>query len=120
MRNSYASYPVQLPVRYQTQGEDPVTGTGQTLAISRETLRFLCDRPLPRNRKIQIILAWPATLPDGASLNLWIVGTIAGCVARCVEVRLGRYEFRTRGDARPTNAVLATNGAGFRSLTAGS
>ena len=118
MRNSYASYPVQLPVRYQTQEGEPVTGEGRTLTMSRDILCFRCDRTFPRNRKIQIILGWPATLPDGTGLNLWIMGTVAGCVAGCVKVRLGRYEFRTRRERRSVQAEVGKNGVNSQSLTA--
>jgi hypothetical protein len=120
MRYRYASYPVELPVRYQMQEGDPVTGEGRTLTISRETLQFLCDRTLSPNRRIQVVLGWPAALPDGTGLNLWIRGTIAGCVAGCVEVRVGTYEFRTRPDARRINALVGKNGAGWETVAAGS
>jgi hypothetical protein len=120
MRYRYASYPVELPVRYQMQEGDPVTGEGRTLTISRETLHFLCDRTLSPNRRIQVVLGWPAALPDGTGLNLWIRGTIAGCVAGCVEVRVGTYEFRTRRDARRINPLVGKNGAGWETVAAGS
>ena len=119
MRNSYGSYPVQLPVRYQTQHGDPIIGEGRTLAVSREALQFLCDRPLPRHAKIQIILTWPATLPDGTGLNLWILGTITECTGGCVEVRVGKYEFKTRRDPRSVQAAVDKNGVNSQSLTAG-
>jgi len=116
----YASYPVQLSVRYQTQGANPAAGEGRTLTMSRDTLEFMCDRTLPRNLKIQVVLGWPATLPDGTSLNLWIRGTIAGCAGGRVEVRIGSYEFRTRPDVRRVNGLVSRNGAYYQSVTAGS
>jgi hypothetical protein len=120
MRYRYASYPVQLPVRYQTQGGDPVTGEGRTLTISRDALQFLCDRTLSRNLRIQVVLGWPATLPDGTGLNLWIQGTIAGSAAGCVRVQVETYEFKTRRDARRANALVGKRADGWQTLTAGS
>ena len=119
MRYRYASYPVELSVRYQTQGANPVTGEGRTLTMSRDTLEFMCDRILSRNLKIQLVLGWPATLPDGTCLNLWILGTIARSAAGCVEVKVDTYEFRTRRDARRVDGLVGKNGAGRQSMTAG-
>lgn len=119
MRPGYASYPVQLRVRYQTLGGNPVFGEGRTLTISRDTLHFLCDRTLLRNTRIQVVLGWPATLPDGTCLNLWIRGTITGSAAGRVEVRVATYEFKTRRDPRSVHAAAGKNGSYFENLTAG-
>jgi hypothetical protein len=94
------SYPIQLPVQYLLSDRESSSGEGRTLAISSETVRFECDRALPVGRKIRLVLAWPAALPDGTALNLWISGTIARCAAGEIEVCVVTYEFRTRPHVR--------------------
>jgi hypothetical protein len=64
--------------------------------MSSEMVRFECDRKLQRDRKVRLVLAWPAALPDGTELNLWIQGTVAHCALGKVDVRVIGYEFRTR------------------------
>ncbi len=91
-----ALYPLELPVRYEMQERDRIAGQGRTLAISSELVRFEGDRPLPRDQRIRLVLAWPAALPDGTELNLWILGTITRSTLRRVEVRVFNYEFKTR------------------------
>lgn len=119
MRTSYASYPVELPVQYQTRGEDPIVGHGRTLAIGRETLRFECERSLPLNHKIQLVVAWPAVLPGGAGLNLWIQGTITRSASGDIEVRIGSYEFKTRREAQRTPLPPRKGRLAARTMTAG-
>jgi hypothetical protein len=83
---------------------DGVAGQGRTVAMSSGVIRFECDQKLPRDRKVRLVLAWPAALPDGTELNLWINGTITRCALGKVDVRIGGYEFRTRR-MRPLSRV---------------
>jgi hypothetical protein len=99
-------YPLQLPVRYETQERDRIVGQGQTLAMSSDVVLFECDRNLRRDQKIRLILAWPAALPDGTELNLWILGTVTRSARDRVDVRVISYEFKTRR-ARSAQPVVA-------------
>jgi hypothetical protein len=94
--DSYGLYPIELPVRYEIQERDGAAGQGRTTAMSSEMVRFECDRKLPRDRKVRLVLAWPAALPDGTELNLWIQGTVERCALGKTDVRVIGYEFRTR------------------------
>lgn len=94
--DSYMLYPIELPVRYEMQEQDREAGQGRTVAMSSEVIRFECEQKLPRDRKVRLVLAWPASLPDGTELNLWIQGTITRCALGKVDVRVVGYEFRTR------------------------
>lgn len=94
--DSYILYPIELPVRYEMQEQERAAGQGRTVAMSSELIRFECEQKLPRDRKVRLVLAWPASLPDGTELNLWIQGTITRCALGKVDVRVVGYEFRTR------------------------
>ena len=120
MRSSYASYPVELPVRFHTMGESPVRGEGWTLIMSGEVVRFQCNRRFEKNQSIQLVIAWPADLPDGTRLNLWILGSVVACAAGCVEVRVGTYEFKTRPEARRTGTARRKGPPDVLRMTAGS
>lgn len=96
LRTTRTHYPIELPVQYEIDGPDHLRGRGRTLTISRETIRFACDRPLAKDEKIRLVLAWPAVLPDGTGLNLWLVGRITRSVLGEIEIHVGSYEFRTR------------------------
>ena len=103
--DSYMLYPIELPVRYEMQEQDREAGQGRTVAMSSEVIRFECEQKLPRDRKVRLVLAWPASLPDGTELNLWIQGTITRCALGKVDVRVVGYEFRTRR-MRPLHRVV--------------
>ncbi|MBZ5577765.1 MAG: hypothetical protein LAP40_14485 [Acidobacteriia bacterium] len=103
-----ALFPIGLSVRYEAESPD-CAGQGKTVAIGSELVRFLSDRDLDVGQKIRLELAWPAPLPDGTGLNLWMFGKVAKASFLEVEVRVSNYEFRTRRKARPAPAVPATH-----------
>ena len=96
-RTAAIFYPLQVPIRYKM--ENQITGQGRTIELNGELVRFESDRPLPANRTIQLVLPWPASLPDGTPLNLWITGSTTGSIFREIEVGVGSHEFRTRRGA---------------------
>src|SRR5690348_5339148 len=120
MRTSYAAYLVELPVRYTIRGETQLAGQGRTLTISRGILRFACDRWLPTDKKIQLVLDWPAILPDGTALSLCVMGTVTRGAADSVEVRVDSYEFKARRQPQRASAPRHKGGIGLRSMTASS
>ena len=93
-RAAAAFYPIEVPLRYKMDNQK--TGQGRTIELSRETVRFECDETLSVGLAIQLVLMWPAALPDGTALNLWITGCITGVLFGRIEVAISRYEFRTR------------------------
>ncbi len=101
------------------RGEIQVAGQGRTVTIGSRSIRFVCERPLPLNEKIQLVVVWPATLPDGTGLNLWIEGTTLRNALNEVDVRVDRYEFRTRRAARRAGPSEIAENPKARSVTGG-
>jgi len=95
-RNRYRTNRRENPVQYFLSGREPAGYAGRTVAISSNLIRFECGQGLRAGHKIRLVLAWPAALPDGTGLNLWIAGRIAHCTRGEVEVEVANYEFRTR------------------------
>jgi hypothetical protein len=108
--NSQSLYPIQLPVRYEIVTRDRVRGQqgeGLTISIGSRTVRFRTDRELEVSRKVKLEMAWPASLPDGTSLNLWIHGRVIRSSASNAEVQVAKYEFRTRRSVHPAITSVA-------------
>lgn len=99
-------YPLEMPLQYKMDSQ--ILGRGRTVELNGEIVRFECDRTLPLQRNIQLVVRWPAVLPNGTPLNLWIVGTTTGVLCRDVEVEVLRYEFKTRSTP-PANRPTVTN-----------
>lgn len=92
----HTPYALTLPLRYQAQEQEGLSGRGRSLAVSSKSIRFVCDRALRTGLRIRVELEWPAGLPDGTKLNLWIYGVVMHSFSSESEVRINRYEFRTR------------------------
>jgi hypothetical protein len=90
-------YPIALSVRYESHADGGVTGFGRTLAITTKMVTFASDQDLRVGLKVRLAISWPATLQDGTSLNLSMVGRIARCARGEIDVAVSRHEFRTRG-----------------------
>ena len=101
------AYSIRLPLRYEIPGEARTAGEGQSIHLSTESIRFAGDRLLRVGQKIRLTLAWPAALPDGTGLNLWVAGTVTRVALLDTEVQILRYEFRTRRNAPGARAPLA-------------
>ena len=107
--SGHANHPIELPIRHELANGAGGVGGGRTVRMGRRGVAFISDKPLPVNGKFRLTLKWPAPLPDGTALNLWIVGTVMREDARLVEVESSRYEFRTRGKAE-TDASQQVDG----------
>ena len=107
MRNaSRIQYSIELPVNYETGPREVASGRGRTLTIGSQVVRFISDQNLRPGRSILLTLAWPTVLPDGTKLNLWMSGTIIRSRFWEVEVRVSRYEFRTRRRSEPARVSV--------------
>jgi hypothetical protein len=99
-RNATQSvYPIALPVRYEIVTRDRIRGQqgqGLTIGIGSRVVRFRTDQAVEVSRKVKLEMAWPASLPDGTGLNLWIHGRVIRSTPSNVEVQVAKYEFRTR------------------------
>lgn len=69
-------YPIQLPMQYQTSGVRSVKGSGQTISMNSKTVRFISDHDLRAGLEVCLVISWPAYLPDGTALNLFMFGSI--------------------------------------------
>lgn len=114
--NRRGNYPIELPMRYELISGAGGTGSGTTTRMCSREVVFISDKRLPVNGKLRLTVPWPALLPDGIELNLWIVGTVVREDARLVEVEISRSEFRTRAkvhtDASTQPDSKRTRGAG--------
>jgi hypothetical protein len=101
-------YPIELPLTYTTSNWERISGHGRSVAVGSQIVRFECDRELPVNCKIQLTLPWPATLPDGTRLSLWIFGDTTRSSGRELTMRVIKYDFRTRRAAQPAPSASAS------------
>jgi hypothetical protein len=112
-RNATQSlYPIELPVRYEVVARDRIRlqqGEGTTVGIGSRVVRFRTDQDVEVSRKVRLEMAWPASLPDGTSLNLWIHGRVSRSESSYVDVEVAKYEFRTRRSMQLAKALLAHN-----------
>jgi hypothetical protein len=84
--------------------ENQIAGHGRTVELNSEVIRLKSDRPLPA-RAIQLTLFWPATLPDGTLLNLWIDGTAVALRSGDIEICIAKHEFSHYGATNRRFAV---------------
>ena len=94
--DGHAVYPMRLPIRYELVNRPGVRGGGTTVRIGSHVVFFISDQHRGIHEKLRLTLEWPASLPDGTSINLWIFGTVVQEDSLLVEVAITRYEFRTR------------------------
>lgn len=109
-------YPIELPVNFEILGPKRISVRGRTRAISSTRLRIECERPLAAETKVQLSIAWPAALPNGTQLSLWIQGEVEGSVLDEISVRVLRYEFKTRRPVQSAHCSASGGslGAGIR------
>jgi hypothetical protein len=100
-------YLIQLPMQYQTSGADAVKGNGQTISINSKAVSFAGDHDLRGGIEVCLVISWPAHLPDGTALNLFMFGSIERSLSLEVDVGISRYEFRTRGKRSPIPQLIA-------------
>lgn len=110
-RETCSIYPIELPVTYTVTEGERISGQGRTVAIGSQIIRIECDRSLPERCKIRLSLPWPATLPDGTLLNLWVVGIATQSSVRESTIRVINYEFRTRRSAAQSAQPLDAHGS---------
>lgn len=98
-------YPIELPFSYAVSTPERISGEGRTVAIGSRRLQVGCDRPLGAHVNIQLTLPWPAALPDGTRLSLWILGetTRSGSCENLIQVI--KHEFKTRRPVQPAGAL---------------
>lgn len=103
----HTPYALTLNLKYRAEEQQRFSGRGQSLVVSSKAIQFRCEQDLPVGLRMRVELEWPAGLPDGTRLNLWIFGVVTRSVNSEAEVRISRYEFRTRRSAQVAAATPA-------------
>ena len=92
-------YPVQLALRYTIlNGRRPVRqGFGQTQEISNTEVLFSSNQQVLAGMEVELSVDWPLRLNGICPLQLVILGRVIDCDSKRSTLKIGRYEFRTRG-----------------------
>jgi hypothetical protein len=90
-------FPIHIPLRYKlVAGRLVKTGQGRTLNLSSSGLLIECDTVLPRGVRVELSLAWPATIDGAVGLTLVVIGTTLRTTGNSIAVAHSRHYFRTR------------------------
>jgi hypothetical protein len=84
-------FPISIPVKYIV---GKVAGEGVTCDIGSDDLLIKTKCVLPKGRRIELSLDWPATLNDRRSWRLEIQGKILRSNVKGTAVAILNYEFR--------------------------
>jgi hypothetical protein len=106
-RRSGLRFPFDSGVEYRILrgGRTTESGPGRTLNISSSGVLFESDaRPGP-GTTVELSIAWPARLYDGAPVQLRVRGRTVRVSGDAVAVRISSYDFRTK--ARAANAAAS-------------
>lgn len=99
-RRGTSRFPVQEEVIYkvlQPSKAPPVIGRGQTLNIGSGGILFSTEERLPIGRTVEISVNWPARLDGTCPLKFVATGKVVRSDGFRAAVRIGKYEFKTRG-----------------------
>lgn len=77
-RRSAVRYDIALPLRFAAprRGDSPVTGSGESVNVSRTGLLFRCEGRLITGDALVVVLDWPVAAPDEEPLKLVVTGNI--------------------------------------------
>ena len=102
-------FPIQQEVRYQCVKGSRISafGQGKTVEISSREIRFTTQHTLKNGQKMRLAVDWPAMLDNTCRMKLEIYGWVLRSVPGTADVKIERYEFRTRGAAVAPHASLA-------------
>jgi hypothetical protein len=94
-------FPIHQEVHYQCVKGSRISaiGAGRTLEMCSREVRFTIQQPLKAGQSMRVTVAWPALLDNRCRMNLELYGWIVNCEHSHVNVRIERYEFKTRSAA---------------------
>jgi hypothetical protein len=98
-RRKRLRFPLDTELRYQVADRGPgsaVTGTGQVVNISSRGLAFHADGPLKPGLRLNISMAWPASLGQ-CLLRMVFQGIVLRVRGNMVVTTIVRPEFRIAG-----------------------
>ncbi|HVN06694.1 MAG TPA: hypothetical protein VMT86_19885 [Bryobacteraceae bacterium] len=102
-------FPIEQEVRYQcvTGSRISAAGTGKTLEISSDEIRFTTEQSLRPGANVRLAMDWPAKLDNTCFMKLEIRGSVVHSEAHTAAVKIARYEFRTRAPVRVLHSGAA-------------
>lgn len=108
-RRARRRFPIEQEVRYQCMKGNRITdaGKGKTLEISSREIRLTTQHSLRNGQKMRLAVDWPAMLDNTCRMKLEINGWVVRSAPGTADVKIERYEFRTRGAPMPAFTTLA-------------
>ena len=97
-RREAQRFPMDGELRFRLLGKrsQSTERTGRALNISSNGILFSTDEPLPAGAKVELSVAWPASLEDGCMLKFVARGRIVRVEADGrAALGIEQYEFRT-------------------------
>ena len=73
-------------------------GTGRTMDLSDEAVRFENDGKVPRGVEVELRIAWPFRLQSVCPLELVVRGPVVRSGADGAVLKMKSFEFRTCGE----------------------
>ena len=97
-RRGNERFPIVRDVRYRvlTSRGVPRSGTGKTIDVSSNGVLFAAEVPLPRGRRVELSISWPAQLDGKCALKLVATGRVTRTRGTEVAIEIDKYEFRTQ------------------------
>src|SRR5579862_4900445 len=91
-------FPIEQEVRYQCVKGSRISavGKGKSLEISSREIRITTQHVLRDGQKMRLALDWPAMLDNTCRMKLEIHGWVVRSTPDTADVKIERYEFRTR------------------------
>lgn len=102
-RRARRRFRIQQDVRYERLRGLRVldAGTGKTLDMSSNALRFTTAIPLRPGDKVKVAMNWPVLLDATCHLKMVIHGWVLRSNTSTATVTIGHYELRTRATDSP-------------------
>lgn len=99
LRSINYPFPIEEGVCYCTmrRGRISSAGAGKTIQISSREIQFTTQGSLNPGERAQLAVEWPAVIGNACLLKLEIYGSVIWSLPGAAAVKIGRYEFRTRG-----------------------
>ena len=94
--------PIERPVRYKLLGGKKSVmqvGFGKTVNMSSRGVLFTTEFSLPKGRRVELAVSWPAQLNETLPLKFVAMGYLVRSDEMQAAISIERYEFKTRGSA---------------------